>query len=124
MHANDTGGNRRWGRKNYTLRHRPCSPHAANAAGGIHTSSGVPPIELQIRPIGYFRRSYRFLPKNQHAAENPSPPCIGLSVFGSRSQTKDHRLGTVQRAAYPSSPNSETNHFVAEKYGTANQKII
>ena len=26
---------------------------------------------------------------------------IGLSVFGSRNQAKDHRLRTVQRTAYP-----------------------
>jgi len=26
---------------------------------------------------------------------------IGLSVFGSRNQAKDHGLGTVQRTAYP-----------------------
>ena len=40
---------------------------------------------------------------HEHRDDDPADPSrfIGLSVFGSRYQAKDHGLRTVERTAYP-----------------------
>ena len=51
----------------------------------------------------YCNLNYRLIGCNEISHKNISGKraAIGLSVFGSRIQAKDHGLGTVQRTAYP-----------------------
>uniref|UniRef100_H2ZQA4 Uncharacterized protein n=1 Tax=Ciona savignyi TaxID=51511 RepID=H2ZQA4_CIOSA len=45
------------------------SPHSCSASADDHVSIGVPPQFDETSPIGTFKKSYKYLPYNQHREE-------------------------------------------------------